>query len=953
MRTRDLAATAAFIISAGSLLSPVAAHASTSTSSTSKFYVDNNPTTCSDATTDSATTPYCSIQAAVDHATSPGDTVLVSPSNAGYAPFTVSASGTSTAPITIVNALGDHFTTSLTSTARVESLTAAAAVTVSGASYVNIEGLWLVTDQAAVDITGSASHVTLDGNWIEQSNTATTTIGPAVVIAGGTSAITVSRNSVSSLANSTAVIAATGSSGDVFTTNSIEGAPLGPGILLSGTTDSDVTSNTLSAGCGSDVSAVAGSTGTSIENNILSELIPQLIGCSVADTNAAALTVDAASVTGTSADYNDVYLNPPSNSQMADYSWAGTRYTSASAFASATGQAVHDVNAGGVAAIDSANSAAPGELSTDQGGNARVDDPNVPNTGAGPYDYYDRGAIETQDPMSISLNSSWPTMMPLATPATFTASVTDQWTSVGIAGCTYTFGDGSSSVTVAAVNGACSTQHTYTVAGHYVIQLVATANDGVSVTRSARISASGADQLLPKVSVHEYSSREAGISDSGYHAWNIVKCVVDFGDGGSSTETDGGCGATHTYLSIGTFPVTITETDLGGNVASATGSFTASGYYFNPVAPLRVLDTRHAIGVPAVAKVAPGGVVRLQLAGTDGIPADAAAVAMNVTVTNAASGGYLTVYPGDTAMPTVSNLNFTAGAVVPNVVVVGLDKDGAVDLKNSSAGTVDVVADLEGYYAVTGQSYLVGSSYRVVDTRQSHQTIPANGTLRVNLNAPSIFTAATLNVTVTNPAAGGYVTAYPDETTMPKASNLNFTPHQTVANEVVVKIGSNGFVDFTNSSAGTVDLVVDYNGDFKTDTAGLAYTPIAPTRFLDTRNGTGDFQASLLPSGAMPGFGTGLLNIAGDTKITAVPVSAVAAALNITVTHPAAGGYITAYPSEQTTRPVGSVLNFSAGQTIANAASMLMTNPGPGGIYLYNGSAGSTQLVVDVFGYYS
>jgi hypothetical protein len=949
MHKRHAAAAAALFVTVGSLSVPVAAQASAA----STFYVNGGVTRCSDVTTDSAAQPFCSIQAAVNQATSPGDTVVVTPGRILYTSFTVTASGTAAAPITIVNADGDRFNAaaSLDTSVTVDARTTEPALTVSGASYVNIEGLSFSASQTVVDVAASSSHVVLDSNSISQEGTQTA--GPTVTIAAGTSAITLSRNWISSLAASPAVIAATGSSGDVFATNKVQGTPEGPGILLSGTTNSDVTGNTLLDGCGSQLAFTAGSTGTSIENNVLGQLIPHSIGCPVTDTEAAMLRVDAASVAGTTVDYNDVYTATFPSFSPAAYTWAGSAYATSAAFASATGQGVHDVNAieTGNAIIDSADSSAPGELSTDLYGNPRVDDPQVPNTGAGTYAYYDRGALEAQDQVTIGLGA-WPTQMPLATPGTFTATAGDSWQS-GIANCTYDFGDGSAPVTVAATNRSCSAQHAYIVAGGYTIQLVVTANDGATATKSSRVSASGTNELLPKVSVQQYSSREALVADSGTHAWNIVRCVVDFGDGTTPVTVNNVCDANHTYAGIGTFTITITDTDSGGNTASATGSFTASGYYFNPVAPVRVLDTRKPIGVPSVAAVPPGGVVKLQLAGTGGIPADASAVTMNVTVTHPTAGGYLTVYPDGTTAPTASNLNFTTGSTVPNVVVAKLGADGAVDFENSSAGTVDLVADLEGYYAVTGDSYDVGSANRVIDTRQTHQTLPANGTLRVNLSAPPSFQAATLNVTVTNAAAGGYLTAYPDGVAMPTASNLNFAAHQTVANEVVVEIGSDGYVDFTNSSAGTVDVIVDYNGDFETSNAGAAYTPIAPTRFLDTRKGIGDFQESPPSSGALPAFGTGLLSISGDAKITAVPANALAAAMNVTVTRPTSGGYITAYPSSQTTRPLTSTLNFAAGQTIANAAMMLMSNPGPGGIYLYNGSGGNVQLVVDVFGYYS
>jgi hypothetical protein len=70
-----------------------------------------------------------------------------------------------------------------------------------------------------------------------------------------------------------------------------------------------------------------------------------------------------------------------------------------------------------------------------------------------------------------------------------------------------------------------------------------------------------------------------------------------------------------------------------------------------------------------------------------------------------------------------------------------------------------------------------------------------------------------LNVTATNPTASSYVTVYPDGTTRPVASNLNFTPGETIPNLVVVPVGADGEIDFYNNS-GSVDLVADVAGYF-------------------------------------------------------------------------------------------------------------------------------------------
>jgi hypothetical protein len=101
--------------------------------------------------------------------------------------------------------------------------------------------------------------------------------------------------------------------------------------------------------------------------------------------------------------------------------------------------------------------------------------------------------------------------------------------------------------------------------------------------------------------------------------------------------------------------------------------------------------------------VGPGGTIRLQVAGQGGVPATTdpirpTAVVLNVTVTDTTSAGYLTLYPSDaTSQPLASDLNWTAGLTVPNLVVVKLGADGKVAIFNG-AGSTDVIVDVVGWY---------------------------------------------------------------------------------------------------------------------------------------------------------------------------------------------------------------------------------------------------------------
>ena len=119
------------------------------------------------------------------------------------------------------------------------------------------------------------------------------------------------------------------------------------------------------------------------------------------------------------------------------------------------------------------------------------------------------------------------------------------------------------------------------------------------------------------------------------------------------------------------------------------GYYAPSGGMVRPSSPQRIADTR------ASSALAPFEVRRFQVAGLGGVPDNATGVIMNVTAGAPTSDGYLTVWPSGTARPTASNVNFTAGQDVPNLVMVRLN-GGAVDIFNE-LGSTEVMLDVVAY----------------------------------------------------------------------------------------------------------------------------------------------------------------------------------------------------------------------------------------------------------------
>ena len=109
------------------------------------------------------------------------------------------------------------------------------------------------------------------------------------------------------------------------------------------------------------------------------------------------------------------------------------------------------------------------------------------------------------------------------------------------------------------------------------------------------------------------------------------------------------------------------------------------GARYTALAPLRLLDTREGLGAPRAA-VPAGGVVDVQVAGRNGVPADATAVVLNVTGVAPSSATDVRAYPTPVVLspvPEVSNLNLERGITRANLVTVPVGANGRVRLRNN------------------------------------------------------------------------------------------------------------------------------------------------------------------------------------------------------------------------------------------------------------------------------
>ena len=417
----------------------------------------------------------------------------------------------------------------------------------------------------------------------------------------------------------------------------------------------------------------------------------------------------------------------------------------------------------------------------------------------------------------------------------------------------------------------------------------------------------------------------------------ITKMSLNFGDGtvgGTDWQTGD---ISHQYSKAGFYQAKLTVTYAGGQTTTVTKTVIAGDSFF-PRNPVRVGDSRSGTGrgtIPAHSVVtAPA---ELLLGARDWAPADTAL--LNVTATDTAAAGYVTVYADGTPRPTASSLDFAAHQTVANQVTANIGADGFVAFYNGSSKPIDLIIDASGFNTSPGwTTYFPAAPERLLDTRTSGHPVPGRGTLDVPVTGrdgvPSNATAALLNLTATDTRGSGFLTAFDTGLPHPAVSDLNWTPGQVVQNLVMVPL-KNGTVELSNSSSGSVDFLADLVGYYASGT-GSVFMPTTPTRLLDTRNGTG------APAGQLAPGHTLRLHVPG-------PAGTRAATLNLTVTGSSAHGYLTAY-ADGTPRPGTSSINWAPGQTVAN---MTVTQTSADGyIDLYNGGSKPVSVIADLSGYY-
>ena len=280
--------------------------------------------------------------------------------------------------------------------------------------------------------------------------------------------------------------------------------------------------------------------------------------------------------------------------------------------------------------------------------------------------------------------------------------------------------------------------------------------------------------------------------------------------------------ATHAVVSLAAdrsiCVFTMVDTDV---LVDVTGSYSTapSALGFHPMAPTRIYDSRLA-----------GGAWRTGETRPIAVPPNAAGVAINVTITEPALAGFVTVFPCQAALPVVSNVNYVPGQVVANLVQIGV-ADGEVCVHSSASA--HIVIDLQGTYdaAPDGLHYQAVAPTRLADTRVGVGSVvgrvaldelpigilPANAPVATSA-VPANVQALMVSMIAVTPRSSGWAEigpcVEPGWSTPYHSSTLNFVAADVVANQAITPTRAASGADICTFATSPAFHVVDLTGWF-------------------------------------------------------------------------------------------------------------------------------------------
>ncbi|MFN2539967.1 MAG: hypothetical protein ABR549_17685, partial [Mycobacteriales bacterium] len=352
------------------------------------------------------------------------------------------------------------------------------------------------------------------------------------------------------------------------------------------------------------------------------------------------------------------------------------------------------------------------------------------------------------------------------------------------------------------------------------------------------------------------------------------------------------------------------------------------------------------VPLPAPVQVLDWGIVNngalkdVVIAGSNGVPANATAVLLNLTAAatpraNAQLFAYARPRTAPKPPPTrVPNLVTAAGYVKDALATVPLALGGV--RFRQVGGSAHNYASVVGYFVPNGGTpYASVVPHRVLDTRTGVGTAKARiGTaarFAVLPDVPSSAVAVVLDVTGINPSNTSTVQIYSSDLSAPATGNVHTKPGQSATNLAVVKLGADHGLKI-RTTLGTSDVVADLLGYYDASAPGL-FRPVLPQRLFGPLKMAATVRDTKVV-GSDEGFG--------------VPVGATSLVLDTVASFPSATTFLSTYATGNF--PGITTLTVAAGKS-ASGPSMTLASPG-GNVRVKN-AAGASNVSLDLFGYYA
>jgi PKD repeat protein len=336
----------------------------------------------------------------------------------------------------------------------------------------------------------------------------------------------------------------------------------------------------------------------------------------------------------------------------------------------------------------------------------------------------------------------------------------------------------------------------FSVAGNYVVRLRVTDDDGVAAVSAPLTISAGNTPPSPVI-----ATPPAGLT------WRVGD-VIAFS--GSATDTQDGplaAARLHWRLIVQHCPSNCHEHVVQEFPGVASGSFPAPDHGYPSYLELRLTATDSA-GLAATASVD-------LLPRTVSLRFETSFPGLQLSV-NAASAA--TPFSRDVIVGSSNSLAAPPSQTLgPTRYTFGSWAHGGPAAQQLTAPESPATYRAE-YQVAT--SFRALSPCRVVDTRTAGGPI-AGGSERVLTLAgacgiPPTARAVSLNVTVTQPTAAGFVSLRAAGTAVPTTSTVNYVAQQTRANSALVALGPGGQVAVAcGQAAGTVQVILDVNGYFE------------------------------------------------------------------------------------------------------------------------------------------